>query len=275
MSQPLKTTRLAVEFIKYRPALFFYSFGMWAVVHGSPIAIGILIGQVFDRLTDSASAASSAWTPALIFTALVLGRNGIVWLGDVAWIGYWNEQASELRRNILRWILEAPGSRILPVSPSEAVSTFRDDVDELLEYVENFVDMGGLVVFGVGSVYIMSTIDAGLTVLILIPLILTILVTQALSPQIRARRRAMREATEAVTGFIGESFGAAQAVKLARAEGAVLAQFKRLNETRRVAALRDTFLTELLRSISVNMAGVGDRAAGGGRGHSRWLVLGG
>ena len=259
MSSPrrLRTTRLAVELIKYRPGVFFYSFAMWALVHGSPIAIGILIGQVFDRLTDGASAASSAWTPALIFTVLVLGRNGIIWLGDVAWIGYFNEQASQVRRNILRWILEAPGSRILPVSPSEAVSTFRDDVDELLEYVENFVDMGGLFIFGFGSVFVMARIDAGLTLLILIPLLLTILVTQALSPQIRLRRRAMREATEAVTGFIGESFGAAQAIKLARAEPAVLIQFKKLNETRRNAALRDTFLTELLRSINVNMAGVG------------------
>ncbi len=253
----MRTFRLAVELVKYRPGLFFYSFGLWTLVHGIPIAFAVLIGEVFDRLTGDAAAVSSAWTPALVFAALAWSRIGVWWYGDIAWIGYWNEQASQLRRNMLRWILEAPGSRIVPSSPGEAVSTFRDDVDELLEYVENFVDLGGLLTFVVGSVWVMASIDLGLTTLVLVPLVLTVTVTQALSPQIRSRRRAMRLATEAVTGFIGETFGAAQAIKLARAEDAVMGRFRHLNEIRRVAALRDTFLTELLRSINVNMATVG------------------
>ena len=253
----MKTFRLAVELIKYRPLLFFFSLGMWTLVHGIPISFGILIGVVFDRLTGDAAALESAWTPAVVFALVAWGRIGVWWYGDIAWISYWNDQASQLRRNMLRWILEAPGSRILPSSPGEAVSTFRDDVDELLEYVENFVDLGGLLTFAIGSVWVMALIEPGLTALVLVPLVLTILVTQALSPQIRARRRAMRLATESVTGFIGETFGSAQAIKLARAEDAVLGRFHELNETRRVAALRDTFLTELLRSINVNMATIG------------------
>ena len=272
----MRTTRLAVELVKYRPMLFFFSFTMWALVHGVPIAFAILIGQVFDRLTDGSLVTASAWTPALIFVALAWSRMGVWWYGDIAWISYWNDQASQLRRNMLRWILQAPRSRIIPRSPGEAVSTFRDDVDELLEYVENFVDLGGLVAFAVGSVWVMATIDRGLTVLILLPLIAVVLLTQALSPQIRSRRRAMREATEAVTGFIGESFGAAQAIKLARAEGAVLTQFRALNETRRKAALRDTALTELLHSVNVNMATIGAATvllvAAGGIGEGSFTV---
>jgi ATP-binding cassette, subfamily B, bacterial len=67
----------------------------------------------------------------------------------------------------------------------------------------------------------------------------------------------MRRATEAVTGFIGETFGAVQAVTLRRAEAPVMAEFRRLNAVRREAALADTVLTELLRSINRNMATVG------------------
>ena len=32
----MKTFRLAVELIKYRPLLFFFSLGMWTLVHGIP-----------------------------------------------------------------------------------------------------------------------------------------------------------------------------------------------------------------------------------------------
>jgi ABC-type multidrug transport system fused ATPase/permease subunit len=253
----MSTLRLAWELIRYRPFLFAISAFLWMLVHSAPVILGILIGQVFDRLAGTGAAGASAWTPVIVFTSIAVGRNGVLWFGDVAWIRYWNDQALQLRRNLLRWLLEAPGSRSIEVDPSQAVSTFRDDVDDLLEYAENFVDLGGLLVFGFGSIYVMAQIDAALTGIILIPLILTGALTQSLSPQIRNRRRAMRTATENVTGFVGETFGAVQAVKLANAEEALLGEFRQLNEIRRKAALRDTFLTELLRSINFNMATVG------------------
>ncbi|MDF1596895.1 MAG: ABC transporter ATP-binding protein [Acidimicrobiia bacterium] len=253
----MSTLRLAWEMIRYRPALFSFSAVLWTIVHSLPIVFGLLIGQVFDRLAGTGPAGASPWTAVIVFAALAIGRNGVLWFADVAWITYWNDQALQLRRNLLRWLLEAPGSRTIAVDPSQAISTFRDDIDDLLEYVENWVDLGGVVAFGLGSVFVMARIDAGLTGLILIPLLLTGVLTQSLSPQIRNRRRVMRTATENVTGFVGETFGAVQAVKLARAEKALLGEFRQLNQTRRAAALRDTFLTELLRSINTNMATVG------------------
>ncbi|MEL6983136.1 MAG: ABC transporter ATP-binding protein, partial [Actinomycetota bacterium] len=148
------------------------------------------------------------------------------------------------------------GSRVLRVSPGEAVSTFRDDVEDLLEYIENYVDGGGILLYAFGSVAVMASIDAGLTAILLAPLILVVLVSQALGPQIRNRRRIMRKATEDVTGLIGETFGAVQAVKLAAAEEPMLAEFARRNEVRRKAALRDTFLTEAMMSLNTNMSTV-------------------
>lgn len=253
----MSTLRLAWELIRYRPGLWSFSFVMWTVIHALPVILGLLVGQVFDTLSGEAGVGQGPWTAVVLFAAIAVGRNGILWLGDVNWIRYWNEQTLQLRRNLLRWLLEAPGSRELASSPGEAVSTFRDDVDDLVEYVENYVDAGGLVLFAAGAVAVMAGIDGGLTLLVLVPLVLTGVLTQALSPQIRRRRRAMRLATEQVTGFIGEVFGGVQSIKLADAAGPVLDHFESLNETRRKAALRDTFLTELLRSINTNMATIG------------------
>ncbi len=253
----MSTLRLAWELIRYRPGLWSFSFVMWTVIHALPVILGLLVGQVFDTLSGEAGVGEGPWTAVVLFAAIAVGRNGILWLGDVNWIRYWNEQTLQLRRNLLRWLLEAPGSRELASSPGEAVSTFRDDVDDLVEYVENYVDAGGLVLFAAGAVAVMAGIDGGLTLVVLVPLVLTGVLTQALSPQIRRRRRAMRLATEQVTGFIGEVFGGVQSIKLADAAGPVLDHFESLNETRRKAALRDTFLTELLRSINTNMATIG------------------
>jgi ABC-type multidrug transport system fused ATPase/permease subunit len=251
------TLEIIRELIRYRTGRFMFCFTVWALVHASPLLFGLLIGAVFDRLAGSADVAQTAWTPVAIFSALAIGRNGVIWLGDVEWIKHWNEVTLLVQRNLLRWLLEAPRSRVLPLSPGEAVSTFRDDVEDLLEYLENWVDMGGLVIFGLGSIVIMATIDLRLTGFLLVPLLLTALLTQALGPQIRARRRAMRSATDDVTGFVGETFGAVQAIKLFRAEERVMTRFEGLNRIRHRAAMRDTVLTEVLRGINRNMSTIG------------------
>lgn len=256
-TENLTTLGIIRHLMGYRPKRFFFCFAMWTLVHASPLIFGILIGEVFDRLSAGAPVTETAWTPVAIFAAIAIGRNGVIWTGDIQWIKHWNEVTVLVQRNLLRWLLEAPKSRVLPLAPGEAVSTFRDDVEDLLEYLENWVDMGGLVVFGVGSIVIMATIDVRLTGFLLVPLLLTGLLTQALGPQIRARRRAMREATDDVTGFVGETFGAVQAIKLFRAEDSVLSRFQGLNRIRHRAALRDTVLTEVLRGINRNMSTIG------------------
>ncbi len=255
--KPYGIFRLGWEMIRYRPGRFGISFVLWTLIHGMPVALGVAIGAVFDRLTDSEAVGEGVWTVVLAFIAIVYSRQLVFWLGDIYWIDHWNESSLQLRRNILRWLVTAPRSRQLAVSPSEAISTFRDDVDDLLAYMENWVDLGGVLVFAGGATIVMFTIDARLATFVIIPLLLTLGLTQALSPQIRKRRRAMRVATEEVTGFVGEMFGGVQAIKLADASEQVLVEFDRMNEVRRKAALRDTFLTELLRSINTNMATIG------------------
>lgn len=246
--------RLVWELILYRPGRFFYCAIVWTLVHGSPLLFGLFIGMTFDRLADGGPLATSPWAPVIAFGILALGRNIFVWLAAVTWVVHWNEQALQLRRNLLGWLLEAPGSRVVPLAPGEAVSTFRDDVDDLLNYMENWVDMGGLVVFAVGSVAVMASINAGLTGLLLIPLTLTVMLTRALSPQIRRRRRAMREATDEVTSFIGEAFAGVQTIKLAAAEEPMLQRLRQLNRERHRAALSDTVLSEVLKGINRNMS---------------------
>jgi ATP-binding cassette subfamily B protein/ATP-binding cassette subfamily C protein len=245
---------MAWQLFRYRPGRFSLNLAIWTGVHGSALLFGWLFGQVFARL--SGEDARNPWPAVAAYAGLAVGRTGLMLVGDRSWIRHWNEQALQLRRNLLRWLLEAPRSRVLPSSPGEAVSTFRDDVEELLEYMENWIDSGGLVLFAVGSVVVMASIDPSLTMFTLAPVLATVVLTQALGPQIRKRRRAARAATETVTGFIGETFSAVQTIKLHHAEHHILDEFARINRIRQRAALADTALTEVLRSVDRNMATV-------------------
>lgn len=246
------TLALARELMRYRPRLFAVCCACWTAIHAFPVVFGLLIGWMFDALLDESF--SSAWVLVGVFTFLAIARHWVIWTGDVRWADYWNDQGLQVRRNMLRWLLEADGSRAMTAAPGEAVSTFRDDVDDLLEYMEFIVDSGGIAIFSIGSVTVMAIIDPVLTAILLVPMLFVVFAAQALGPQIRIRRRAMREATEEVTGLIGESFGAVQSIKLAAAEQPMLDELGRRNEVRRKAALRDTFLTEALTSMIANMA---------------------
>jgi ATP-binding cassette subfamily B protein len=76
--------------------------------------------------------------------------------------------------------------------------------------------------------------------------------SQATTRRIEAYRRARRQAVGEVIGFIGEAFGAVQAIKVATAEGGMDVRFGELYDARRKVALRDHLFTMVLYSIYGN-----------------------
>jgi ATP-binding cassette subfamily B protein len=72
------------------------------------------------------------------------------------------------------------------------------------------------------------------------------------APRLATYEREVREAGGRVAGFVGEIFGAVQAVVVAGAEARTVDHFETLNEARRRAALRQQLFSQGLRSITAN-----------------------
>jgi len=274
---PLGTWRALFRLVTYDAPLYGLNLLTWGLQHSLPLVNGLVLRAFFDTLSGGAEAAprsaplgglADPWTLLAILVAVSLARVADHQWGVWVWSTLYFKVCAHLRRNLLRWIVKEssalptgsaspPGQRALHNSAGEAITRFRDDVDEVVRYVEHYVDGGGVVLYVLLAVAIMLTIDARLTLITLVPLLCVVVLTQLLSNRIRRYRRAVREATGAVTGFIGETFGAVLAVKVARAERNVIRRFDQLNERRRRAALKDTLFTEILRSISWNIANLG------------------
>jgi ATP-binding cassette subfamily B protein len=247
---------LTLRLVRQRRPLFIGTTLLWALIHLLPVLTGVFTKGVFDALSGAAPTGWDAWTFLALALALDVSRIGVFVAGVRTWSSYWSELTLHVRHNVLRHLLTADGSRRLPDSPSEAVTRFRDDVSDLGEYVENWVDFWGFALYGVVALAIMLFIDPLLTLLACVPLLLTLVLTSYMRPLIRTARRASREATSRVTDFLGETFGSVQAVKASGREGSVLTRFQRLNEARRERALKDTVLTELFRNVTDNMVHV-------------------
>ncbi|KHF35587.1 putative multidrug resistance ABC transporter ATP-binding/permease protein YheI [Paenibacillus sp. P1XP2] len=160
-----------------------------------------------------------------------------------------------LRTNMLKGIMRWPG-RNLPASPGEAVSRFREDVDEVVEYVESWVDFWGRLAFAVISLVIMARINWQITLVALLPLLAVTLLNNLSGNRARRYGQMNREATGRITSFIAESFGAVQALKLGQAEEHVHRRFVQLNESRRQAALKDNLFKEWMRSLNQHVLSI-------------------
>lgn len=257
---PSSTFALAKRLFAYNPALFGVNLLLWGAVHASPALVTLAVSRLFGHLEGAENAVpnaiAAAWAALGWFAFVRASRFGLFYAAFRAWIELWYTLDALIRRNLLGYLLTATGSRRLPDTPAEAVSRFRDDVDDVAGYTEVWVDGAGFLVYTLVAVTLMARVDPLITALVCAPLLLMIVFVQRLSPTIRTYRRRMREATGRVTDFIGETFGAVSAVKLAGREEQMVAHLRSLGETRKDAALRDVLLTELIRGVNTNMVNI-------------------
>jgi ATP-binding cassette subfamily B protein len=212
---------------------------------------GWVAQQFFDLLSGKAPAGRSFWT----IIAFLLSAQLVKAIGITGTMGnnvpYNFRTQTFLHKNLLRRILELPGAAALPESPGAAIGRLRDDVNELPWFAlwcNNIVAYGSYAALALTAMWRVNPL---MTVISLAPLILLVAISNLASKRIEQYRESTRQASSRVTSFIAESFGAVQAIQVARAEGKIVAHFAQLNETRRHAALIDRLFNELLNSLYV------------------------
>lgn len=254
----LPAWKVILRAIRFRPWHWIMDTGAVVLVRVFwQITPGLILRAFFDLLTGEADVSLEIWTIAAWLVATEVGRQighyGFVVADEplFAHITTW------LRTNLLKNILRRPGAAVLPDSSGEAVSRFRDDVFEIplfTLFVNDTLIGAVLVLIAIG---VMMSIDLPITLLALTPFLLVGFVSSRARHHIEQYRRASRQAAGKVTGFIGEIFGAVQAVKAATAENNVSAAFARLSDERRRLALKDRLFGALLDSIYNNATSLG------------------
>jgi ATP-binding cassette subfamily B protein len=254
----LPAWRVIWEMMRFRPWLWFIDLLCVALIRFCwQIAPALIIKAFFDMLTGAAPLTFGIW--AIIAFALTS------WVGRVlasygfyyADVPIFADMSTLLRKNLLRHILRRPGASTLPDSPGEAVSRFKNDVNEIPLFVILINDVMVGVAIIAFSIYLMAKISPSVTVMALIPLLIVGVIANLATSRIEHYRKASRQATGDVSGFIGEFFGAVQAVKVATAEKNVINHFHKLNDERRKLTVREKLFDDLLGSIYRNTSTLG------------------
>jgi ATP-binding cassette subfamily B protein len=245
--------------ISYRPGFFVLLVVLTVLIWaGGRQALIWTTRQFFDALSGSAQGGPGVWGVAGLRVLITLVRVGLRFANIALAITFWFILTALLRKNLLAHILKRPGATAVPSSPGEAVSRFRGDVGILVGFcrylIPNTLSSAILTFLAVG---VMLRINLRITMLVVLPMGVVAFITNWAIKRIYRYFEASREATGRVTGFIGETFGAVQAVKVAVAESSIIKRFEELNEVRRKAALKATLLLEALRSVFRNTMNVG------------------
>lgn len=253
----LPAWKVIFKTIQYRPGLWLGNLFAMIVAMLFFQVPGLAMREFFNLLSGDAQTGLNLWSIiALLFVAELGGVLGIYGL-ILTNVPFFIHTMTLLRKNLLKYILRRPGASALPDSPGEAISRFRGDVFEIPLFALWLNDIMGLLVFSIIALIVMMRISPTITILALLPFIVVGIIAGASTQRVDEYRRASRRSTGIVTGFIGEFFGAVQAVKVANAETGVIEHFNELNDERRKLSLKDRLFNEILHSLFRNSTSLG------------------
>ncbi|QBI19828.1 ABC transporter ATP-binding protein [Egibacter rhizosphaerae] len=243
--------RIGAAIARFRPGLFWGALALWVGFWVLPLAFGLGLRWLVDTIAAGAPLRSLVGIGGLVLAA---EATRIVVFGGAlrTWIRWWVISQTQMRANLLDGQLaREPDRRARPVEdPAAAVTVFRDDVDDATIFVDTWMDAAGVVVFAVAALAIMAGIDPLVAAVVLVPVAVSFALNNALATWLRRWRRADREATEGVTGFLGDAFASVLTIKTAGAERAVVDRLAVRNARRRTTALRDRLLEDALRGAN-------------------------
>ncbi|TYB70464.1 ABC transporter ATP-binding protein [Nonomuraea sp. PA05] len=227
---------------------------LWLPVHVIPLAGGLVLQQVFDRISGHRPAALEAtlWLCAA-FAGVELVRGVVIVVAWTYGVYWWNAAATLLRANVLRSVLTArgPAAARLPHSSGEGVARLRDDVADAVDFTDESVSLVGTTLFAAVALPIMASIDALITLVLVLPMLAAGVLSRSMHRVVARLHRRARRLGAAVTAYVGEVFGGVLALKTAGAELAALQRLREHNRRRRDAAVRDRMATDLLDAATI------------------------
>lgn len=232
----------------------FMGAGLLAIVSGYLVTLlpGIMLREIFDTLTGRAPAGWSLETLFAFLLGALVARPLTTLAANVADPTLIAVVGSLLRHNMLRRLLQRPGAQPLPQSTGEALSRFRNDVEETGLFLTWQFDPLGQTLTILIAVAVLAQVHALLTLIVVLPILAILLISNLVRNRIGEYRKANQEAIGDVTGLLGELYGAAVAIKVAGAERRVVEHLKGANERRKRAAVKDKVLWEFVIELSEN-----------------------
>lgn len=249
--------RLVRELLRHRPRELIAGWLLFIWFFTMPAITGFLLARGYASLERGDTSATVGWAVAVGVSETL--RMVAVYHGVIYWVRAWVHMQTLLRANMLAAQVASGGPHAgQPVgSAGAAITHFRDDTEDAVDFVDGLVDVSGGIVFTVLAGFALGLADARAAAVLVLPLVGVAITTRALDGKIKRFRAADREATEKVTGLLGDVMAAATTIKVNDATDSMLKRLAVLVERRRHTAVRDRVLDDGVMAFSQGAADIG------------------
>jgi len=253
----LRTSYVTWRLIRNQGWLFFLNGLCYVAIQMGWQVPGLVTREVFNLLAVTNPAFNSLVALiGILLVSMVVRQAGFYGLVRFN-VPFLTLNTTLLHKNMLQQTLRRPGAKALAETPGEAVNRFKDDANEVPLFALWMNNLIGDGLFVLIALVIMLSINVPVTLIAIVPMIAVLIAANLATSRIERYRKATREATGRVMGFIGETYSSVQAIKVAGSEDNMTNHFSELNEVRRKAALIDRLFEEILQSIFRNMSSLG------------------
>ncbi|MCE2438286.1 MAG: ABC transporter ATP-binding protein [Candidatus Latescibacteria bacterium] len=235
--------------VRYSPWCFCLGVFLSLGYFGFPLVAGLILREFFNALTGDADVRFGIRMLVILFVitrlAIQVAEQG--YAASYAW--FEGKLKTLVRGNLFNGLLQGVVVHISH-GTGEIVNRLDDDIDGAVAPVTTFLALIGHALAAVFALYVLLSVNPYITLLAFVPMVAIVLLANGLGRRIQSYRQENRERTGRVTGFLGDLFGAVQAVKVANTEAHTVLHFDRLNEARRRAVIRDRLFNRLLASMN-------------------------
>lgn len=216
----------------------------------APVALGLIEQAVFDRVTGVQPAGWNVWSLIALYISIGLVRLLTSFPDIWGGVTFRRQTGGWLRVNLMRGALQRPGALAQPFSSGESVNRYNHDVAEVCDFPTWLPHVAGYTLAFMLSVIVMARINLTITLVIFLPLAATSLITRAAWSRLLAYAHMSGLTADKLNGFLGDLFGAVQAIKIAGAEQDVTRHVAQLADARGRAEVRERVLRDVLWSAS-------------------------
>ena len=152
--------RLGWRVSQHEPRSFWSGYLLFVLFFTFPVLSGWLLGRGFNALSNGDNSLV-LWIGAAL-ALCEIARMSTIHVGALMWTRAWVHMQSLLRANLLTAQVASGGPEAgQPVgSAGEAITHFRDDVEDVTMFIDGFVDISAGVVFTVLAGLVLGSVDS-------------------------------------------------------------------------------------------------------------------
>jgi ATP-binding cassette, subfamily B, bacterial len=242
----LSTPWVIWRLIRFKPGLCSVSLVLQILRLAIILAPGLIVREIFNTLTGNAEVGWGVEVLIALIIAVALARVAILLSAVAVELTFWFNSYALLQKNLFKSILDRPGAQALPLPFGDVISRLRSDVRLVVNHVNFSFLVTGMAAAALAAIIIMAGIQPLITAVVALPLVGVGLIVHLASGRIEDYRRSSLAADARATSFLGEMLSVGQAIKVAHAEKRVVDEFRKHNEVRRKAALKEQMFNEVV-----------------------------